>query len=451
MIQSLFIEYIDKYFKPIIQRVVELINGKKEEEALLYKQMLTPEYSADLKWGTKEINRSIVAADVVSMESSLPLKKRDTISIATGDIPKLGMKLRKGEKTIKDIQIMQAAGATEAQVAQKIFEDTPKVIKGIEVRKEIMFLEALSSGTTLIEDDTNTGTGIRVDFGYRSSNTVSSAIPWGIEGYTPEDDMQSVFDKADTDGNTIALVMMSKKYFNYFKNSTQGKKIYANYAGIIYTNTANLPVPGTAQFLGALEDKFGCKFRIVNSSFRVEKDGTQTSIKPWTEQNIVFLYDGTNVGRLVYGTCAEHNNHVEGVRYETAEQGTLVSKYSRTDPLEEFTAAQAIAIPVIDGVESIYLLEAAKGNLVVSPTSLSFSKAADSTGKTVTATTNASTVTATVPEAAAWLTATESDKVVTFTVAANSAASAPERSADVIITDANGATATITVTQAANS
>ena len=86
MNESYFIEYLAKWFAPLVNKVTELINGKKEEEALLHKTMLTEEFSADLKWGSREINGSIVAADVVSMESSLPLKKRDSITAASGDI-----------------------------------------------------------------------------------------------------------------------------------------------------------------------------------------------------------------------------------------------------------------------------------------------------------------------------------------------------------------------------
>lgn len=136
---SLFIEYIDKYFRLVIGKITEKINGKKTEEQLLHKTMLTEEYSADLTWGSTELNTSVVAADVVAMDSSLPLKKRDKISNASGVIPKIGIKFSKGEKAISDINVMRARGADETTVVGKIFDDAPKAIKGVDVRKEIMF------------------------------------------------------------------------------------------------------------------------------------------------------------------------------------------------------------------------------------------------------------------------------------------------------------------------
>lgn len=450
MNESFFIEYLAKWFAPLVNKVTELINGKKDEEALLHKTMLTEEFSADLKWGSREINGSIVAADVVSMESSLPLKKRDSITAASGDIPKLGLKLRKGEKTISDIQVMQATGVSEYQIAQKIFDDIPRSIKGIDVRKEIMFQQGLSSGATLVEDTENTGVGIRVDFGYKAEHLFRSKIAWGNSGYVPQDDIDEVFDAAEADGNKIALVMMSQKYFNLFKNSTQGKIISANYSNYIYASTANLPVPSRANFLAALEDLYGARFIPVNSSFRIEKNGVQSVVRPWVEANIVFLYDDV-VGRLVYGNVAEKNNPVAGVTYQEAGQGTLVSKYSKTDPLEEFTMAQALALPVIDGASSIYLMEANKAALAFDPTSLSFAKTADTTGKVVTVTTDAASLVSAVPaDGGTWATMTITGLKVKVKVAANSEVGAPERTTTITVTDSNGDTGTFTVTQAEN-
>ena len=447
---SFFTEYLEKWFAPIVQKVTELINGKKEEQTLFHKTMLTEEFSPDLKWGGKEINGSIVAADVVSLESTLPLKKRDSLRTASGDIPKLGLKLRKGEKALQDIQTMIAKGMSEEQIAKKIFDDIPKVVKGIDVRKEIMFLQALSTGVTLIEDDQNTGVGIRTDFGYKADNIFRSKLPWGSTGYVPQDDIEEVLDKAQADGNRVTVMMISKKYFNLMKNSTQGKVIAANFNNFIYTTTANLPVPSRAGFLAALEDLYSVKVVIVDSTFRVEKDGVQSNITPWEDGNVAFLYDNV-VGRLVYGTLAEKTFPVPGVVYQDGAQGTLVSKYSKNEPLEEFTAGQALAIPVIDGVNSIYLLQADKQAIALTPDALTFTKAANTTGKTAVVTTDAASVVSAAPVAAdTWCTVTVSGKVVTVKVAANSEVAAPERTTSVTITDSLGDTAVLTVTQAAN-
>ena len=305
---SLFSEYIDKYFRPVITRITEKINGRTKEEALLHKTMLTEEYSADLTWTSAELNSSIVAADVVSMDSSLPLKRRDSFGVATDQLPKIGIKYRKGEKTISDINVMSARGADEATIASKVFNDVPKVIKGIDTRVEIMFQQALSTGQTLVDDPDNVGTGVRVSYGYKAENQFKNlGEKWESAhgGETPCDDVQQLFDKAEEDGNSIGLVMLSKRYFNLWRNSAQGKVLAANYNKQVYTDSALLAVPSRQNFLEALEDEYGCKFRVVDSTFRIEKkNGERARVKPWEEANIVAL-PGENVGRLVYGTLAE--------------------------------------------------------------------------------------------------------------------------------------------------
>lgn len=351
---SLFPKYLAD-FKAIVKSFTELINGKKFETPYLYKEMLSSEYSADLSWGSNTLNTSIVSADVVAMDSELPLKKRASISPASGVIPKIGIKLRKGEKDISDINVMIARGAVPAEVGKKLLDDTAKCMKGIMVRNEIMFQTALSTGILLVDDDTNTGTGIRVDFGYLAANKIDSTTPWAGSTATPITDIQSVFSQADADGKSIGVVMLSEKYFNYLKASDEGKQLNANYRGIVYTDADNLPTPSKSSMLEALKDEFGAEFKIVNSSFRIEKNGTQTSIKPWAEANLAFL-PTNNVGRLVYGTLAEESNPVAGVTYEKSADGILVSKFAHNEPLEELTTAQALSIPVIDGVEDIYLL-----------------------------------------------------------------------------------------------
>lgn len=448
---SLFLEIVSKYFKAVVGKITEKFNGSKEEKPMLHKTMLTEEYSADLTWGSTELQHSIVAADVVSLDSSLPLKSRGSFANATGKLPKLGIKFRKGEKDISDINVMRARGTDEATVVAKIFDDVTKCVKSMDVRKEIMFEQGLSTGVTLVTDDQNTGTGIRVSFGYKPENTFHcKTAAWGETGYNPIDDLEQMFDKASEDSNTIGMVLISKEYFNLIRSSVYGKKLVADYRGQVYTSTDLLPQPGREAMIEALNDEFSTTFRIVDSTYRVEnRDGSFTSIKPWATANIVGV-PSENVGRLVYGTLAEETNPVQGVSYQKSGSHVLISKFSKTDPLEEYTAAQAICLPVIDGADAIYVLHA-DGTSTVSTdvSSLSFAKGANTTGKKVTVHSD-SAWTAAVPVEATWVTLVTSGSTVTVKVSANSETSAPERSTTLTITNAESDTATVTITQAAN-
>lgn len=448
---SIFAEYVEKWFAGLVGRITEKINSEKTAPTMMHKTMLTEEYSADLTWGSSELDQAVVAADVVSLESSLPLKKRDKIDTASGQIPKLGVKYRKGEKAISDINVMIARGMNQNGVIDKIFDDAARCIKAIDVRKEIMFRQALSEGATIIKDGTmydgNDGTGIRVGFG---GHTCNVSVVWGRTNYAPVTDLHSMIDEAESAGNTIAHLWLAQSAFDKIRTSDEGKTIAATYQGFPITSDSVLATPTRATFQAALEDELGVTIHIVKGTFREElPSGERKTVNPWLETAVVGT-PSENVGRLVYGTLAEETNPVSQVAYQKSGTHTLVSKYSKTDPLEEFTAAQALCLPVIDGSDGIYRLETDKtGVIVLDKEELTFTKSADSTGKTVTATADTA-VTATAEEGASWVTVTVADNVITVKVSANSASSAPARDADVTVADANGVTATFTVKQAAN-
>ena len=363
MQQSLFAEVVEKFFFPEgIRPFIEKYNGKTQSPTLLHKQMLDEEYSPDLKWGSKSINHSVVSADVVSLDSPLPLKKRDRLSIAGGELPKLGVKYAKGEKDINDMNVIKSRSGNIYQLALKVFDDTAKTERSMDVAKEILFRRGLSTGITLVTDSDNDGVGIRVSFGFKEENSFNClAAAWDKSGSTPQDDLQQLFDKAAADGNVISDVLMTLKYFNAFRKSPQGRLLAAWSNSQAITDKDLLPVASRSAFLEILRDEYGAEFHIVEGSFRVQDpDGADRPVESWKEGNVVAV-PAFKVGRLVYGTLAEETNPVEGVKYLKLGTHVLVSKYSKTDPLEEFTAGQAICLPVIDNGEQIYVLHADEG------------------------------------------------------------------------------------------
>lgn len=358
MKKSLFIELVEKWFKPIAGKITETINGKKEEPTYLHEQMLQREYSADLKWDSASIDGAIVAADIVAMDSELPVKSRDSLGKASGDIPKLGMKLFKGEKLITDMQIMSARGANEAQIVAKLFSDAPRCAKGVKERNEEMFLQGLQTGVILIEDEENVGTAIRADYGYLPRNKFGVTVKWGETGYTPLSNIANVIANASNEGDVIRTIGVSLNDFNLIRRSDEARELSANFRGLTITDNTKLPVPTKSQFLEAFADEYGVNLVIIDRSVKTEKNGVRTSKKVFADGTLVFLTTEPTekVGRLVYGSLAEETNPVEGVKYEKVDEYILLSKYAKNDPLREYTSSQALSIPVIDNVESIYIL-----------------------------------------------------------------------------------------------
>ncbi len=361
MQKSLFSEIIAKYLSGVVGQVVERENSHPAgSQPLYHRELLREDYSINLQWGSSSVNQSIVAANVVEMDSSLPIKERGIVRIAKGDIPKIGMKYVRGERDLSELQLLQRSGGNEAKLASLLMKDAAHAIRGVDVRKEIMLLQGLSTGHILLDDPEDPSLGIRVDFGYVAANQHQPDVPWGEAKATPVDDLRHLFEAASTKGYRIASLMMDRWAFRQLCSSQQGRVLVAGYNGQVVTDPKLLQQAGKSQMVEALKDEFGISgVRVVDSHFQIERtDGSKKTITPWRRGMVVGL-PGEQVGRLVYGDLAEEGSPVEGVQYTKAGTHTLISMYRTTDPLREVTAAQALCLPVIDGADGIFTIDTA--------------------------------------------------------------------------------------------
>lgn len=357
MEQSLFIKWVEKFFPGITVKVVQTLNGENRQPSYLHRAMLTKEESVDGKWESILSDNVTVAADVVAMDSSLPLKSRPSISSASGSIPKMGMELKLNENQLTALDTLVAKKATDAQIVAKLFQDTPRCITGIYEQNEAIFLQGLSTGIGLV-DTNNAGTGIRLDYGYLTANkSGTTGAIWStanLTGVTPLTDLRKLLDVASAKGQVITTAMMDRATFNRMKGSVEGKELYAISIGN-FGDTK--PIPTNKQFTDAFTDEFGVTIQIVERSVNYEIDGVKTAVKPWAEGQIVLL-TGTNVGSLIWAKLAEMNHPADNVTYSTVDDFILVSKYRTNKPsLAEFTSSQARVAPVINNVESIFVLD----------------------------------------------------------------------------------------------
>ena len=355
MEQSLYLDYIQKYFPKVVTGIVEKLNGEQSPNlSYLHKRLLGTDYSVDGRWETLIGNYTRVSADVVAMDSALPLKKRDALGRASGDIPKIGMELYLNEKQMSDIDTMVAKGLPISDITAKIFSDTPRVITGVYERLESMFLLGLSTGSAIADTD-NVGTKVRVNYGYLEGNQKKVKAKWSNPATAkPMDDIQAVVDYADQEGVAITRAYADNTAINTMLQSTQMKQFFAFSLGFAGDD---IPTPSFEQANTVLQTNFGFTIERVNRSVRTEADGKQTAGKPWANGRVVFTAD-EQVGTVLWTDLAEANHPVEGVSYEKAEDYILVSKYRVNRPsLREYTSSQARVLPVITNVDRIFTLD----------------------------------------------------------------------------------------------
>lgn len=357
MEKSAFIQWLDKYFKGVVVRITETVNEKnKETLTYMFKEMLRKEFSVTGKWETVSILNTRVSADFVSMDSSLPLKRRDSMGKVSGDIVKSGMELWLNEQQLTELDTMVAIGSTDAEIVAKLFQDTPKVITGIYELMEKCFLEGLSSGVTSIDDQENVGTGVRIDYGYLTENKFGVYVLWNNTNARPLDDLRRAIKKAKANGNIPTEMYMDDVTFEQFVATEQVRKYFA--WSLKFTGD-NVPTPSLEDINNALkrDSRYKLTIHVIDRTVVNEKNGVRTVVSPWSAGKVI-LTSTTQVGVLAYAKLAEENHPVAGVSYEKADDYILVSKYrTNSQGVKEYTTSQARVIPVICDVDKIYQID----------------------------------------------------------------------------------------------
>lgn len=363
----MFIQFIMALFPKLSLYVTTKVNNGKSM-TYLHKTMLTPVYSADQKWEGTSANTVYVAADMVAMDSPLPVKKRDSIATSNGKLPKIGMEKKKGETDINTLNIMNAqyqasvasgnqaaANSQRQQIIQRFANDVVYCSVGIDEKNEANFLTALSDGVMAVPDDENTGTALRVSFGYEKFPGNHFGVE--VKGHISREDIERVLTKADSDGVTLTTLVIALSTYREMKKERWARELVADAKDVSYTDGTKLPIPNATQFDDAFATEFGgIQFLKIDRTVYFEKNGKRTPVKPYNADKLVFL-SSTDVGSLVWGTLAEVTNPVAGVKYSQLDQYKLISEYSTTKPLIEHTTGEALVIPVIENVDMIYTID----------------------------------------------------------------------------------------------
>lgn len=348
--ESLFKEFYEKWLGTVNSAVEEAVADKE----YWFKAKLTPKYSTDMTFSSVSGERNNVTADVVSMDSDLPLKSWGKITSYKGEIPKVGMQMYLGEKQLKEIKTLQALDKPEGELAARIFDKYKIVTVGAQEKVELMFAQSLSTGVTQIGADINTGRSIRVDFGIPKTNKFGVTTKWSEAGATPMDDIERITDHATQDGNSLRYMLLDKVTFNAFKKNQQVKEFYATYRDIVGNN---LPTPNQEKLNEALAADYGLEIVIYDRTFKAEIGGEIKTINPWVAGAVSFWTTFDNVGTLWYSDLAEETSPVETKVYSKPETWLLSAMWREGNPLREFTEASGLVMPVLDNVDEIYLMD----------------------------------------------------------------------------------------------
>lgn len=338
---------------PVTLAIQEKYNGENKKPEYYFRRFLTPKYSLDGTWNAITINNRAIVADIVALDSALPLKRRPSAGSVKGELPKIGTERSLNETELKQLRLMLKAGVDMLVIMRSFFQDVESVYSGVLEQWEALTLQGMSTGQILVTETTNVGTGIRVDFAYPATNLFNPAIIWGQANYTPITDLIAVADYASQQGNSISRFLMNRAQLNQILSNVEARNLFAQSQGN-ETGTFN---PTTDQLNSALQTNYGFELEVINRSVVYEINGVQTTVNPWATGQIVGI-GSDKVGSLVFSDVEEDTARVAGVDYAAGENNILIKQYRMVRPsLKQITASEAVSLPVISEVSRMYKLD----------------------------------------------------------------------------------------------
>jgi hypothetical protein len=308
-----------------------------------------------------------VAADVVTYNSSAPVKTRKVISRLTGEIPPIRISREMKETDLNDYNVMKAMGTPDmAALLDLVFGDVDFCVDGVNARIEWLAIRAMAGGSIALSSTNSAGliTETAIDFQMPSANKEVEAAAnnyWTTGAYatnTPITDIETIVAEAKAAGVRIAHIVMNLSKFVAFQTSTQVQ----NYCGIGYVAGAIFrPIPTLKMANDMLVSRGLPTIVVIDTSISLETaNHVVTATDPWLDaagaDRYVLFTPEFPLGNTLVGPIAMETNPPK--QCTMAKKGhILVSKWSDVNPITEWTMGETNAFISWPTVASCYCLD----------------------------------------------------------------------------------------------
>jgi len=308
-----------------------------------------------------------VAADVVSYNSSAPVKTRKVVSRLTGEIPPIRISRPMRETDLNDYNVLKAMGTQNMdQLLALIFGDIDFCVDGVNARLEHLAIQAMAGGT--IDLNTTNSAGIitqsSIDFQLPATNKeVNSAADqyWTTGAYAsnaPITNIETIVAEARAAGSSIKYIVMNRSKWIAFRTSTQVQ----NYTSALFVSGAWVKLAPSLKMVNEMLVEQGLPtIVIVDTSIDIETSAHGiTATDPWLDADgadryVLFAPD-LPLGETLVGPIAMETNTPK--QATIAKKGhVLVSKWGETNPVTEWTMGETNAFPTWPTIDMCWILD----------------------------------------------------------------------------------------------
>lgn len=337
---SQYSDLLQEYLPAMVMAWEQTYNGEGVTSPYLYDRVSRREFSPSGDFASVQVDNVVPMAHVIDYDSSLPLIRNEVVSIATGEIPKLGVEVQHTEKDLTEIDnLMYNFDRNKSEIIRRIFRPIRRVYLAQKERNEWTLKQLMSTGYAVTNPLINVGVNVRLSAGYITERLFNATVIWPNPGYTPLTDLEKIVDKARIDGNPITKFFLDQATFGYISRSEEALR-YTN--PLIAAVSGGVGVPATLGELNTVtKERWGYEFEIVNGAQVFEKNGVRTNVSSWEAGQVVGVTEDV-FSRNVWARLAEDSRRKGGVDYQEAEEHILLRKYAVVHPaFGEFTSSQS--------------------------------------------------------------------------------------------------------------
>lgn len=253
-----------------------------------------------------------------------------------------------------------------------IFDDDVELIQGAALRREMIRMEALTTGFAHVSGN---GVDMTIDYDMPKENIGASKVAWGDAKGNPFDDFTRITDQiANKTGATITRVLMNRATWNTLASNDAIKStLLANAA-----SKTNVVLPKSA-IMSYISDEYGLDFAIYDKGY-VGTDGKFTKFIP--DGKAIFM-PAVDLGETHFGTTPEEADLLasSAAQVRIVDTGVAVTTMTKADPVNVETKVSMMSLPSFEQADSVFILDTTAGATPAASTTSSTSTTTSGSSK----------------------------------------------------------------------
>ncbi len=271
----------------------------------------------------------VEAATYRNYDTEAPIAKRPGLSRKSGELPPISRKIPVTEY----LRLKQRN--LPAEVTTNLLSDTVRMVKSIAARMELARGDALVNGSVTISEN---GVAASLDYGRQSGHSVTAGASWATASTDVLTDL-TTWKQLYLDNNGVApgVILTSTKVIGHLQRNT-------GFRNMLSGGTVGTPTVLTVAAIGEILNAYGLP-AIVPYDVSVSVAGVATRVIP--DDKVLLLPAGDSLlGATLYGVTAEAIDSDYSISATDA-PGIVAGSWSTKDPINLWTKASAIAMPVL--------------------------------------------------------------------------------------------------------